>query len=86
VAGVDPRYEPEGQPPPARAGGAGEEGGGEEGEGRAGAGGPARAPATGGLVELRADDLRRMKRDGDAWVVMFYAPWCASRGGVGGSS
>lgn len=33
-------------------------------------------PATGGLVELRDGDFGKLLRDGDSWVVMFYAPWC----------
>jgi thiol-disulfide isomerase/thioredoxin len=33
-------------------------------------------PATGGLVELRDGDFSKLLRDGDSWVVMFYAPWC----------
>ena len=40
---------------------------------------PLRAAVTGGLVELRgADDFERLLREGDAWVVMFHAPWCAT--------
>jgi hypothetical protein len=34
-------------------------------------------PATGGLVELRDGDFQKLLREGDSWVVMFYAPWCA---------
>ena len=33
-------------------------------------------PATGGLVELRHGDFPKLLREGDSWVVMFYAPWC----------
>jgi thiol-disulfide isomerase/thioredoxin len=36
-----------------------------------------RQPATGGLVEMRDGDFDKMLREGDAWVVMWYAPWCA---------
>jgi thiol-disulfide isomerase/thioredoxin len=31
---------------------------------------------TGGLVEFRRGDFDKMLREGDSWVVMFYAPWC----------
>ena len=38
-----------------------------------------RAAATGGLVELRGpEDFSRMLGEGDAWVVMFHAPWCVA--------
>jgi hypothetical protein len=36
-----------------------------------------RQAATGGLVEMREGDFDKMLKGGDAWVVMFYAPWCA---------
>ena len=33
-------------------------------------------PATGGLVDVRHGDWEKLMREGDSWVVMFYAPWC----------
>lgn len=42
-----------------------------------GAGDSSRQAATGGIVEFRDGDFDKMLTQGDKWVVMFYAPWCA---------